>query len=95
MSIESIQLLKLANLARLQIVPENSAALTKDLQNILRMIDDMRAADTSGSEPLHHPLDITQPLREDRVTEIVDRDALQCSSAAVRDGYYLVPRVVD
>ncbi len=37
----------------------------------------MQAVDTSGVEPLAHPLEATQRLRPDAVTETDHRDAYQ------------------
>jgi aspartyl-tRNA(Asn)/glutamyl-tRNA(Gln) amidotransferase subunit C len=42
-----------------------------------------------------HPLDATQRLREDRVTETDRRDAFQAVAPAVENGLYLVPKVLD
>jgi aspartyl-tRNA(Asn)/glutamyl-tRNA(Gln) amidotransferase subunit C len=41
-----------------------------------------------------HPLDRSQRLRPDAVTEVIDRDAIQANAPAVRDGFYLVPKVL-
>jgi len=45
--------------------------------------------------PLAHPLDATQRLREDDVSEVVDRAALQAIAPAVEAGLYLVPKVIE
>ncbi len=45
--------------------------------------------------PMAHPLDAVQRLRPDEVTESDQRDYFQENAAAVADGYYLVPRVIE
>ena len=55
----------------------------------------MQAIDTDGVEPLAHPLDMDQPLRDDTVTETVDRARFLAVAPLTRDGLYLVPKVVE
>ncbi len=55
----------------------------------------MQAVDTTGIEPLAHPLETTQRLRADEVTERNQRDAYQAIAPAVENGLYLVPRVIE
>jgi len=50
---------------------------------------------TDSIEPLAHPLDATQRMRADEVTERINRDAFQRIAPSVRNGLYLVPRVVE
>ena len=46
-------------------------------------------------EPMANPLDATQRLRADEVTETNRRDAFQAIAPAVENGLYLVPKVID
>jgi aspartyl-tRNA(Asn)/glutamyl-tRNA(Gln) amidotransferase subunit C len=55
----------------------------------------MQAVDTSGIEPLAHPLEASQRLRVDQVTETNHREAYQAIAPAVENGLYLVPKVID
>jgi aspartyl-tRNA(Asn)/glutamyl-tRNA(Gln) amidotransferase subunit C len=55
----------------------------------------MRAVDTNGIEPMAHPLDATQTLRADKITETNQRDQFQALAPETQDGLYLVPRVVE
>lgn len=91
----SINVQHLARLARLRLDASAEAHALADLGNIIGMIDAMGQVDTEGVAPMAHPLDATQRLRDDEVTEMVDRDAFQRNAPETRDGYYLVPRVVD
>ena len=85
----------LARLARLRLDDDAQAHARADLANIIAMIDAMQAVDTDGVAPMAHPLDATQRLRADEVTETVDREIFQAAAPAAEDGYYLVPRVVE
>lgn len=88
-------LARLARLSQLELAPEEVGPALDDLNRIVALIDEMRAVDTQGADPLAHPLDTEQPLRDDIVTESVDRQSYQEAAPATRDGLYLVPRVVD
>ena len=59
------------------------------------MVDTLQAADTSNIEPMANPLDATQQLRADEVTELDRRDDFLAIAPAVEDGLYLVPRVIE
>ncbi len=88
-------LAKLARLSQLELMPEEVGPALDDLNRIVALIDEMRAVDTRGAAPLAHPLDTDQPLRDDVVTESVNRETYQGIAPATRDGLYLVPRVVE
>ena len=95
MVIDTTTVDKLMRLAALSLDGRERALLEGDLAKIVGMIDVMQSVDTDGVRPLAHPLDGTQPLRPDAVTESVDRERLQQSAPQARDGLYLVPRVVE
>lgn len=95
MALTTEQVARIAHLARLQLPADENLRVTDSLNNILGLIDQLQAANTQGIEPMAHPLDATQPLRADRVTETNQRDAYQRIAPAAQDGCYLVPRVVE
>jgi aspartyl-tRNA(Asn)/glutamyl-tRNA(Gln) amidotransferase subunit C len=95
MTIHEQDIDKLCNLARLALNPDERRHARDDLARIIAMIDSLAQVTTTDVEPLAHPLDATQRLRSDDVTEQVDRAAFQQIAPSVRDGLYLVPRVVE
>lgn len=95
MTLEADELHKVAHLARLTLEEDTLEAYAQDLGNILDLVNEMQALDTRGVAPMAHPLDATQRLRTDEVTEQIDRDALQKQAPAIEQGLYLVPRVVE
>lgn len=82
-------------LAQLELDPVERDALLGDLDAIVHMIDAMQSVDTEGIAPLAHPVDVQQPLREDEVIGVIDRERLQAVAPVIDDGFYLVPRVVE
>ena len=95
MALERSDVEKIAHLARLGLSEADRPRTTETLNNILGLIDQMQAVDTSGVEPLAHPLEATQRLRPDAVTETDHRDAYQTIAPAVEEGLYLVPKVIE
>lgn len=95
MAISRDQIEKVALLARIRVDEAQVTALEKDLGNILDLVDQLQAADTSQTEPMAHPLDAVQRLRPDTITETNQREAFQAIAPATEDGLYLVPRVIE
>ncbi len=95
MAIEQDEIEKIAELARIRIPQQEIGELTQRLTAILGMVDQLQAADTDGVEPMANPLDATQKLRGDEVTESNHREAFQAIAPAVENGLYLVPKVID
>ena len=89
------EVLRIARLARIAVGEGEAEALRAQLNGILALIDQMRAVDTSGVEPMSHPQAQAQRLREDRVSEVDQRERFQSVAPQVDDGLYLVPKVID
>ena len=85
----------IAELAQLKVVEADIRILAKSMENILELADQMQSIDTTGIEPVSNPLDATQSLRPDVVTETNQRELFQSIAPATDDGLYLVPRVVE
>ena len=99
MSLSSSDIARIANLARLELKPDESQRMLVQINGFFDMVEKMRAVDTAGIEPLAHPVatiqDIALRLREDRVSEPDDRDANQRNAPAVEHGLFLVPKVIE
>jgi aspartyl-tRNA(Asn)/glutamyl-tRNA(Gln) amidotransferase subunit C len=95
MSLSHDQVRRIARLARIAIRPEESEAVLESLNRVLGLVDEMRRVDTSGIEPMAHPLNAEQRLRPDVVSEPDRRDAYQSVAPAVEGGLYLVPKVIE
>ena len=86
---------QIAHLARLEIGPDEIDGVVEKLGRIVDFVAQLQSADTSAVLPMAHPLDVSQRLRADVVTETDRRDLYQQNSAAVADGLYTVPRVIE
>ncbi|EIJ35656.1 Asp-tRNA(Asn)/Glu-tRNA(Gln) amidotransferase subunit GatC [Thiothrix nivea] len=95
MSISAEEVKKVAHLARMAVPEEQLEGYVRNLSNILDLVDQLSAVDTTGVEPMAHPLDMTQRLREDVVTETNHREKYQAVAPEVENGLYLVPKVIE
>jgi aspartyl-tRNA(Asn)/glutamyl-tRNA(Gln) amidotransferase subunit C len=99
MSLSPDQIRLIARLARIAVREEESVAVGERLNRVLAMLDQLKAVDTEGIEPMSHALDaqlpLGQPLRPDAVTEGDQRPLLQAGAPALEDGLYLVPKVIE
>ena len=86
---------KLTYLSKLSIPESDMDELSKNLDNILKLIGEIDAAPTDGMLPMAHPLDFTQPLIDDVCKKNINRDANQHDSSKTKDGYYTVPKILD
>lgn len=90
---------RIANLARLELQPAERDRLLTQLNGFFGIVETMRAVDTTGIEPLAHPVavmhDIVLRLRDDVVSESNQRAANQQTAPAVERGLFLVPKVIE
>jgi len=90
---------RIAHLARLALTPDEERAMLAQLNGFFGIVERMKQVDTSGVEPLYTPLsalgEVALRLRDDVVTETDQRERNQRSAPQVRDGLYLVPKVIE
>ncbi|HWT71469.1 MAG TPA: Asp-tRNA(Asn)/Glu-tRNA(Gln) amidotransferase subunit GatC [Oxalicibacterium sp.] len=100
MSLELSDVQRLSVLAQLELNGEQAASTLDKLNGIFALVEQLRAVDTTGVEPLNHPVAAIQPalslrLRDDAVSEPNRRDDYQKVAPATQDGLYLVPKVIE
>ncbi len=86
---------RIATLSRIEVAPSDVNELSNKLNGIFQLIEEMRAVDTTGVEPMSHAMDVVQRLREDKVTEINQRERFQAIAPQTDAGLYLVPKVIE
>jgi aspartyl-tRNA(Asn)/glutamyl-tRNA(Gln) amidotransferase subunit C len=90
---------RIAHLSRLELSGEQAHKTLEQLNGIFALVEQMKSVDTTGIEPLSHPIAVIEELalrlREDNVTETDHRDDYQQCAPATQDGLYLVPKVLE
>ena len=94
-SLSKEQVQHIATLARLSVDEKEIDDVVAKLSSIVDFVDQLQAAPTDDVVPMAHPMDMSQRLRADVVTEGNERDRIQQNAPSVQDGLYLVPRVLD
>ena len=95
MTLKSGDVERIAHLARLAVDEADMPLYARNLSDILDLVTQMNAVDTTQVEPMAHPLDRPQRLRPDEVTEVDQRGKFQAIAPRVEDGLYLVPKVIE
>jgi aspartyl-tRNA(Asn)/glutamyl-tRNA(Gln) amidotransferase subunit C len=100
MSLALSDVKRLAILSRLELNEEQATQTLDKLNSIFALAEQMKAVDTTGIEPLSHPIAIIDEalalrLRDDVVTEVNHRESYQQPAPATQDGLYLVPKVIE
>jgi aspartyl-tRNA(Asn)/glutamyl-tRNA(Gln) amidotransferase subunit C len=99
MSLTSQDIDRIANLARLELQPEEGERMLVQINGFFGIVEAMQAVNTTGIEPMAHPVaaiqDITLRLRPDVASEPNQREANQRSAPAVERGLFLVPKVIE
>lgn len=95
MSLGKTEVEAIARLAAISVDETEKAPLADKLSNILDLFAQMQAVDTDAIEPMSHPLDQVQRLRDDVVTETDHHEKYQKLAPSAENGLYLVPQVID
>jgi aspartyl-tRNA(Asn)/glutamyl-tRNA(Gln) amidotransferase subunit C len=94
-SLDKDQVQHIAVLARLKLADHDFDQTVEKLSKIVDFVDQLSQAETTNVVPMAHPLDESQRLREDAVTETNERDRVQQNATEVENGLYLVPKVIE
>ena len=69
--------------------------IEEKLTKIIDFVDQLQTISTDNIEPMANPLNQSQRLRIDEVTETNDRENIQKNAQQIEKGMYLVPKVID
>jgi aspartyl-tRNA(Asn)/glutamyl-tRNA(Gln) amidotransferase subunit C len=95
MAIDVETVRKVARLAHIRETEDRMAALAGELSGILQWIEQLNEVDTDGVEPMTSAVAVALPMREDVVTEGGDVAAVLANAPKSRDGFFVVPKVVE
>ena len=95
MSLNLADVKRIALLARIAVEEDEMPGYLQQLSNILSLVEEMQAVDTTGIEPMAHAQDVMLRLRDDVATETDRRAAYQAVAPRVEAGLYLVPKVIE
>lgn len=86
---------KIAELARLNLKPEEARKIEKELEAILGYVKNLEALDTKNVEPTSHVLNLENVFRKDEVKPSQVRDDVLKHAPQSEGKFFKVPKVVD
>ncbi|BEV12695.1 Asp-tRNA(Asn)/Glu-tRNA(Gln) amidotransferase subunit GatC [Asticcacaulis sp. DW145] len=95
MAIDVATVRKVASLSRLRESDERLESLAGQLNGILGWIEQLNEVDVSGVQPMTSCVEMTQPLRDDVVTDGGKVADVVSNAPKSLDGFFIVPKVVE
>ncbi len=95
MAIDKATVLRIAKMARNEVADEATDGLADELNAIMAWVEQLSEVDTEGVAPMTSVVDITLPLRSDKVETAPPRDDLLANAPNAEDGFFVVPKVVE
>ena len=95
MTVKKSDINHICDLSKLRIDENEISIFTKQISDILNMINELEQADTNNIKPMAHPMNMSQRLRKDEAILNKDRDFFQENAIDSEDGFYKVPKVID
>lgn len=95
MSLDKTAVAKIAKLARLKVEPERQEAMTAELNKILLFVEELRSVDTEAVDPMTSVIPMKMRMREDKVSDGGNPEAVLKNAPGRQGSFYSVPKVVE
>lgn len=93
--IDAAQIEHLANLARLQLTPEEKISMQEDLTRVLGYFEQLNEVNTDGVEEMQRPVNLVNVLRDDVPGEAFPPAVVAALAPEMQDGQIKIPRTVE
>ncbi|MFM5981960.1 MAG: Asp-tRNA(Asn)/Glu-tRNA(Gln) amidotransferase subunit GatC [Sphaerospermopsis kisseleviana] len=93
--IDREQVHKVANLARLELTPEEEEKFTTQLSDILEYIEQLSELDVADVPPTTRAIDVSNITREDKLQPYPDREAILSSAPEQEGDFFKVPKILN
>ena len=96
MSVDKSTVLRIARLARIRVPDSELDGLAAELSNIIGWVEQLGEVDTEGVVPMASAAEgMRLRWREDKVTDGDCRDDVLANAPEARDGFFVVPKVIE
>ena len=92
--IDEKTVLKVAQIARINLTEEEAKKFAKDLQNVLEAFETLESVDTKGIKPSFQPIEIKNVLREDTVEKSLTQKEALSNTKNKESGYFKGPKTI-
>ncbi len=82
-----------AKLARLDLTQEEKEMFTHQLGDVLAHVEKMNEVDTTNVEPMNHPIDFYNVVREDKKIYENTREELMKNAPDIEGDFFKVPKI--
>ena len=90
-----IDVVYVANLARLELTDAEKTVFQPQLEDIVKYVEKISEVDVSGVEPMMHGRPLVNAFREDVVRPSLDREAALSNAPARVGDEFLLPKIVE
>lgn len=92
---ETMNVRRIAGLAKLSFSPEEEASLSAEMKGILAFARQLQQLDLTDVPQTQHILDRANVMREDEVSASMPQETVLSAAPSRRDTYITVPRTVE
>ncbi len=94
MTLSNEEVRHIAQLARLQLKPEEVGPIARQMNDILSYMDQLNTLDTRGVEPTSHALQLSNAFREDQVQPSLPLEESLAIAPEQGRSAFVVPKVI-
>lgn len=95
MALDKATVARIATLARIRLSEAELEPLAAELSGILDWVEQLQEVDTTGVAPMTSVVEMTLPMRDDKVTDGNNPDAVLGNAPRSEKGFFTVPKVVE
>jgi aspartyl-tRNA(Asn)/glutamyl-tRNA(Gln) amidotransferase subunit C len=95
MTINKEAVKKISKLSRIASNDEFEISMIKDLNTILKFVDQLNEVDTKNVEPLSSVVEQKLFQREDMVKKMNEKEEILKNSPSKNENYFVVPKVIE
>ena len=95
MSINKDTIKKISKLARISVTNEETDRLEKDLNSILKFVEQLKELNTDKIAPIASVSDQSLTINKDEIKKINEKEEILKNAPEKNSNYYIVPKVIE
>ena len=95
MSINKDTIKKISKLARISVAKEETDRLEKDLNSILKFVEQLRELNTDKIAPIASVSDQSLTMNRDEIKKINEKEEILKNAPDKNSNYFIVPKVIE
>ena len=95
MSINKDTIKKISKLARISVTNEETDRLEKDLNSILKFVEQLKELSTDKIAPIASVSNQPLTMSKDEIKKINEKDEILTNAPEKNSNYYIVPKVIE